>query len=277
MSSDVRPTEDLVLLDVEEGIGYITFNRAEKLNALSARMLTALDRRLDEAEENSAIRVVVLRGNGRAFSAGADVGVPEEGGDGLDEYGGDSMAHRRLILPILQRDLRIWDFPRPVIAQVHGHCLGIASRMATLCDITIVAEDAQIGAPRLVFGGGNIWPSWVHLVGPKRAKELAYVGGSSIDGKTAASWGWANTAVPADQLADTVRDLALRIAATPADIVTLEKVAANRMVEASGFRTAFLMGAETTPLSFRSPEVAEMRRQIQEIGLAEAVKSEKAH
>ncbi|WP_425569133.1 enoyl-CoA hydratase/isomerase family protein [Pseudonocardia xishanensis] len=96
----------------------------------------------------------------------------------------------------VNRYLAIWDHPKPVIAAVHGYCIAGATQMCVFADLTIVAEDARIGEPALPLGGGYIAPLWAPLVGPKRAKELAFLPGNAIDGRTAVEWGWANHAVP---------------------------------------------------------------------------------
>ena len=139
--------------------------------------------------------VIGIRGEGRGFSAGYD----------LDQVGkagaADPVADRARLQRNLDRYLAIWDHPKPVIAAVHGYCIAGATQMCVFADITVVADDAKIGEPALPIGGGYIAPLWAPLVGPKRAKELAFVPGNSIDGRTAVEWGWANHSVavgPAD-------------------------------------------------------------------------------
>ena len=136
--------------------------------------------------------MIGIRGEGRGFSAGYD----------LEQVGSaervDPVADRARLQRNLERCLAIWDHPKPVIAAVHGYCIAGATQMCVFADITVVAHDAKIGEPALPIGGGYIAPLWAPLVGPKRAKELAFVPGNSIDGRTAVEWGWANHSVPAD-------------------------------------------------------------------------------
>ncbi|MGH3158009.1 MAG: enoyl-CoA hydratase-related protein, partial [Streptosporangiaceae bacterium] len=161
--------------------------------------------------------------------------------------------------------------PKPVIAAVHGHCLAGATQLAVFCDITVVAEDARIGLPSLPVGGGYISPIWTWLVGPKRAKQMSFVAGSSISGTEAAEWGWANSAVPESELWDQVRTLALEIARIPAEILRMKKYAVNRVLDLQGFRSSVKLGAETDALLHASGSVEAVRQTIREHGLKAAI------
>src|SRR5690606_24304656 len=121
--------------------------------------------------------------------------------------------------------------PKPIIAQIHGYCLGVASQLAVMCDITVIAEDAKVGLPSLPLGGAYISPMWSWLIGPKRAKEMTYTIGAQIDGKTASDWGWANRAVPAVELESTVREMALQMANLPSKFLQLKKSSINRQMD----------------------------------------------
>jgi enoyl-CoA hydratase len=143
--------------------------------------------------------------------------------------------------------------------------------MCVFADITVVADDAKIGEPALPIGGGYIAPLWAPLVGPKRAKELAFVPGNSVDGRTAVEWGWANHSVPADQLVAAVEDLAARIAKTPPDVLRVKKLSINRAMESMGVRHATSSVAEMDALLHTSPAVLDVRRWVSEVGLKEAI------
>lgn len=258
--------EEPVLL--EEHVGpllYLTLNRPHKLNALNRALQLAIQDALDRAEGAQGVRVIVLRGAGRCFSVGHDVS-PEvwdshhrgDVRDPLVDQARDYEEHLRW--------LRLWDFPKPIITQVHGYCLAAATLPCSLADLNIVADDAVIGFVKLPLGGGYVSPAWVHQVGAKRAKEMSFVAGSSIDGRTAAAWGWANRSVPADRLEDEVLETGLKIAATPSSVLRMKKMAINRMVEANGFRQAFLTGGEVSALVHHSSELDELRQRVQEEG-----------
>lgn len=154
---------------------------------------------------------------------------------------------------------------------MHGYCLAGATQLCVFCDITVVAADARIGMPRIPVGGGYITPIWTPLVGPKRAKQLAFDSTSEISGDMASQWGFANYAVPADELFEDVRNLALRISRTPAEILRMKKVSVNRAADVQGFRTIAPMGAETDALLHYSGAVGGLFELIREHGLKKAI------
>ena len=173
----------------------------------------------------------------------------------------------------MKRFMKIWDHPKPIIASVHGYCLAGATQLCVFCDITVVAEDAIIGLPSVPAGGGYITPTWTPLVGPKRAKQMAFVVGSKISGTTSSEWGWSNYAVPAADLESNVRALAVDIAKTPASILRMKKVSINRVWDTMGFRNIAPMGAETDALLHYSKDVQIVSQAIRDQGLKGAIAS----
>jgi enoyl-CoA hydratase len=258
---------ETVLWEKDGNLGYITLNRPEKLNAISIEMQSEFDEVLDEAERDDGVRVIIVRGAGRAFSSGYDLNPNAEGRSNR----GDTVDDLNRLRWKLERWLRVWDCPKPVIAQVHGFCLAGATQLCVLTDITIVADDARIGLPSIPVGGGFISPMWTWLVGPKRAKEMSFVPGAQIDGKTAADWGFANRAVPAARLETEVHELAQRMAVVPAKILQLKKASVNRTMEVQGFRTAIMLGTETDAILHYSQPVEELSGMIRESGLKGAI------
>jgi enoyl-CoA hydratase len=252
----------------EGRVAWISFDRPQRLNAFSDRLLSELDEAL-AAERDSGSRVLVLRGNGRAFSAGFDVSSDaEEIAPGFDavELRDRQAAHA-------ERWLSIWDHPKPVIAAVHGYCIAGATQMCCFCDLTVVAEDAVIQAsPALPLGGGFISPMWSFMVGPKRAKQMSFVAGERISGATAAEWGWANYAVPAERLEAAVAQLAERISRTPSSLLRMTKLSNNRALELQGFRTMATVGAETNTVAHETEAVRGFQGSIREHGLKEAIR-----
>lgn len=254
-----------LLIESGEALTWIVLNRPDKANALSHDLLDELAAALDELVDEGA-PVIGIRGAGRGFSAGYDLGALGK----KAELG--PVADRARLQGYVDRYLAIWDHPKPVIAAVHGFCMAGATQLCTFTDITVVADDARIGEPKLPIGGGFIAPLWAPLVGPKRAKELAFVPGNSIDGPTAVEWGWANHSVPADELIPAVEGLARRIALTPPDVLRVKKLSVNRAMEAMGIRHATTSAAEMDTLLHLAPEVRELRKWVGEVGLAEAIK-----
>jgi enoyl-CoA hydratase len=253
-----------IRVEHEENLSWIVLNRPDHANALSTELLDEFSDAL-EALRTTGGPVLAIRGEGRGFSAGYDigqVGTPRAA---------DPVADRNRLQRNLDRWLAIWDHPKPVIAAVHGYCIAGATQLCVYTDITLVADDARIGEPTIPIGGGYIAPLWAPLVGPKRAKELSFVPGNVIDAETAVRWGWANHVVPAAALLDRTRSLAARIALTPPDVLRIKKLSVNRAMEAMGTRLAAGSVAEMDALLHTAPSVLALREQIAAEGLKEVI------
>lgn len=155
--------------------------------------------------------------------------------------------------------------------QVHGYCIGVAAQMAAFADILLVADDAMISEPTLPIGGGFIAPTWVNQTGARRAKEMAFVPGNWIDGKTAAEWGWANAAMPSENLFACAESLAERIGKVPAGVLTVKKRSINRAMEAAGFSASLSAVAESDAVLHLEPGVREIRARLDSDGLKAVV------
>jgi enoyl-CoA hydratase len=160
---------------------------------------------------------------------------------------------------------------KPVIAQCHGYCVAGGTHLASMCDITIVSEDCQIGMPAAgPLGAGLMAAEWCHLVGVKKTKEMFYVIGKFINGKEAVRIGWANRAVPAGKLDEEVNKLASEIAEMPLDFLEIQKAAINRYAEMSGLREAMFYGADLDALAHFTKPVQQFINLIRESGLKQA-------
>jgi len=260
---------ELIQVENDGPVTWLTLNRPDRLNALSDDLLTQLGEALDATVRTDA-RVVVIRGAGRAFCAGYDI-APDSAEVG---YAAERtpVEDRDRLLSNIELFTRIWRHPQPVIAAVHGHCVAGGAQLASMCDITIVAEDANImTSPALALGGGYLSPLWVHRVGGQRAKLMSMDAGRRITGSMAVEWGWAAEAVPAAELHDFVRRTAHSIARTPGPLLRMKKEAVNRAVEMEGLLTYARMGAETDALLHLTPEVRHVQSRIKEVGLKAAI------
>lgn len=259
-----------VLYEVSEKVGTITLNRPEKLNALSTALMDDFEGALREAGRDPQVSVVRVKGAGRAFSAGYDI-------SGTDAEAraerGSIYEDRERLQRNLDRWLAIWELPKPVVAQVHGYCIAGATQLASLCDLTFVAENASLGMPSLPLGAGYVTPLWVWLVGIKRAKEMHYLLGQHITGKEAVQMGFANRGFPAERLEQEVLAICRRIAKIHPQLLRLEKLATNRVLEIQGFRASVLQGAEWDAIAHFTPAVKEMQERIRERGLRGAIES----
>lgn len=260
---------EAILLEQDERIATITFNRPERLNALNDTLLHELDDALTSLR-GTDVRCVILKGAGRAFSAGYDVaGDSKEIGYAEER---SVVEDRDRQLANIELYMKIWRHPVPVIAQVHGYCMAGATQMCVFADITVTADDAVIAAsPALPIGGGFISPLWATLTGVKRAKLMSFDAGHRISGATAAEWGWATESVPAGELDAHVRRMAEAIARTPVSILKLKKEGINRVAELQGLELIGRMGAETDALLHLTPEIQVLQASIKERGLKGAI------
>jgi enoyl-CoA hydratase len=221
----------------------ITLNRPDKRNALNHALRGQLIHALREGDADPDVRVQIIRGAGKCFSAGYELGGGNEGQE-LPWYtpGGDGQWPRH----VTEGWMGIWDLAKPVIAQVHSYCLAGGSELATGCDLVYVAEDAQIGYPAVRFGVPDMqFHAW--LVGMRLGMEMMLTG-DSISGVEAARRGWATRAYPAAELESQVLDIARRIALLPPDIVQLNKRTVHRQMDLMGLRAALRAGTELCAL-----------------------------
>ena len=264
------PPEGFVRYEVAGRVASLTIDRQDRLNAISPALDDELLALLDRAAADEGVHAAVIAGAGRAFSTGADTKRDEASGHPVPTSTIEDRAARELNL---QRYFRIWDSPLPVIAKVHGYCLGRAVQLAAICDVTIVAEDARVGAPQLPLGAGFNSVYWAWLIGPKKAKELFFNTGSIISGAEAVRIGLFNRAVPAGELDDAVEEYAAKLARTPRDLLTLQKRAINRTQELRGFRQAMLQSVEVNVIAHHSDAVHEMNRRITRDGLRATIEA----
>jgi enoyl-CoA hydratase len=263
----MSPAYECIRIDHDGPLSWIVLNRPEHANALSPRLLDEFADALGRLKSEGG-GVIGIRGEGKGFCSGIDLGSYGTGDQGIP----DPMADRARLEANIARWLLMWDHPKPIIAAVHGYCMATAAQMCVFADITVVADDVRIGEPTIPIGGGFVAPTWVSLVGHKRAKEFAFLPGNTIDGPTAVQWGWANHCVPAARLVEAVRSLAERIVKVPPDVLRLKKLSINRAAEAGGFRQALSGLAEIDALLHLAPAVLEIRARMKAEGIKAVIK-----
>jgi enoyl-CoA hydratase len=196
---------ECILYEKSDHIATVTLNRPRVLNALNRQMWEDLQQALEDAKTDPEISVLIITGEGRAFSTGAD--LKESKTRSLEVY-------RQYLEGLQEVSRKILRFEKPTIAAVNGYALGSGYELALACDIRIAAEDAQIGSPEAkvsssVTGGAlRLLPD---LVGVGKAKELLFTG-ENIDGRTAERIGLVNKAVPQERLMAEARAMAKKIA-----------------------------------------------------------------
>lgn len=227
-----------LIYTVDGPVALLTLNRPEKLNAVSNQMVAELNAALDRAEADEAIRVIVLNGAGRAFSAGFDLDTGEEGS------GRDVDALRRMLRRDFDVIMRFWHSPKPTLAAVHGYCLGSGMEMALACDLTIAGSGCRFGAPEVQFGSGIITLIIPWLVGAKFAKELLMVGDDHVGAERALAMGLVNRVVAEEAVLDATLAMARDVAANGRLAVALTKQAINRSYDIMGMRQAMEQALE---------------------------------
>lgn len=259
---------ETLIYDVDGAIATITLNRPEHLNTIVPPMPDEVEAAVAEAVRDEAVKVIVLRGAGRSFCAGYDFGGGfhhwDEGmtTDGKWDPGKDfAMATSRALAPT-QKLNAIWHSPKPVIAQVHGWCVGGGSDFALAADIVIASEDAQIGTPYSRMWGAYLSGMWIYRLGLARAKWHALTG-RPLSGSEAAEVELINKAVPFAQLEDEVRKTAGELAAIPSAQLAAMKLVVNHAYENMGLASTQTLGPildglmRNTPDALRFIELAE--------------------
>jgi enoyl-CoA hydratase len=225
------------------------------------------------------VKVIIIRGSGRAFSAGYDLsGISQASDDrdyvekrsGLPNVGPIHPGQGQWPQHLLSGYWQIWECTKPVISQVHGYCLAGGTELATMCDLMFVAEDAIIGYPpvRAMTPVDILYHPW--QMHQKKVRELLYTG-DSVTGREAVEIGWANRAVPIDRLCEVTEAFAERIANIDSPMLQMTKRQVNRAYEIMGMRTAMQVGADIQELGRARPGGAEFGRIAREKGLKAAL------
>jgi enoyl-CoA hydratase len=212
--------QDCVIYDKQDGVAVIRLNRPQVLNAMNKRLWLDMQTALDDARADEGIKVVVVTGEGRAFSTGAD--LKESKTRSIEDY-------RDYLVSLQEVSRTIIRFEKPTIAAVNGFAIGSGYELALACDIRIAAEEAKIGSPEAKVTSsvtGGAFRLVQNLIGPGKARELLFTG-EYIDGVEAQRIGLVNRAVPAEKLMEAVMEMAAKIAANSAFSLKMIKKGLN--------------------------------------------------
>ena len=254
---------DHILVSRNGPIGTVAFNRPRVLNAFHNDLMHETLTAVSELNADDAVEVIVVRGEGRAFSAGFDLKASAER---KMEDVQDWEVQMRLQFDFI---MQFWHSPKPTIAAVHGHCLAGAFELALACDITVAAEGTKFGEPEVRFGTGIIAMLLPWVAGPKASKELLLTGNDQVSAADALRLGIVNRVVPADEVISTAEALATAMARASTRSVRMTKQAINRSYEAMGLSSALRTSLDIDVLlnSGSSPEKKEFARIRNEQGL----------
>jgi enoyl-CoA hydratase len=270
------PGFETVLYGVADRVATITLNRPDALNTIVPPMPEEVEAAVHLAVENPAVKVIVLRGAGRAFCAGYDFG----GGfhhwdqnlttDGQWDPGKDFVAATAPAMAPTQKLMSIWRSPKPVIAQVHGWCVGGGSDFALCADLVIASEDARIGTPYSRMWGAYLSGMWLYRLGLAKAKEYALTG-KPLSGIEAAEVELINRAVPFERLEEEVALTARQLISIPASQLAAMKLVVNHAYENMGLASTQTLGPILDGLMRNTPEAKRFIELAAEEGVPAAV------
>jgi enoyl-CoA hydratase len=260
-----------LLVERDDRIAWIVLNRPERLNALTTDLIQGLATTVDALNAEAGVRALVLRGAGRAFCAGYDLDWGTEVESARDEESRwdpvrDYLGMHRNVTAFMS----LWRSPKPVIAAVHGWCVGGGTDLALCSDQIVMAEDARLGYPPARVWGSPTTALWAYRIGLERAKRLLLTG-DAVDGKTAERIGLASAAVPADQVMAEARTLAARMALVPANQLAMMKLLVNQAVENMGLATTQMLGTLFDGIARHTPEGVAWRERAREAGVRQAL------
>lgn len=265
---------DQVLYEVSDKIATITLNRPEKLNAMSQSLLDDLEKAFDRAKDDSSAKVVLLKGAGRSFCAGYDL-APDDWI--LTQYGADfdgpvnAVQDREDVTKILEYWLKLWKFPKPIIAEVQGVCLSGAGELLAMADIVVAADNAKFGHPAGRDLGIPVTLSfWPLLIGMRKTKELLFTA-KLIDGVEAERIGLVNQAVPADKLSSAALEMAQDVARTAEVGLRVSKLATNRWFENMGLLASTYSTADLDTFFHQSETYVNFFKTVREEGMHAAL------
>ncbi|HUB40420.1 MAG TPA: enoyl-CoA hydratase-related protein [Streptosporangiaceae bacterium] len=284
-------------VEIDGPVATITLNRPDKLNALSAGLQADYDAALTALAPGDSVRVIRLRGAGRAFCSGYDISGPgdrdragygplsvprsrsEANGDdtegdarALAGYGQSfALLEREGMRQQAERWLRIWNYRKPVIAQVHGYCLSGGLDLLATTDLAFAAAGTRFGHPAARGVGIPVLMGMLPLkIGVAKTKRILFTG-DLIDADTALDWGLVEWVVDPAELDQRAMEYCQRAAMLPMDALTIHKQAVNRWSELAGARVAALEMVDMDALYHTTPAYHEFNRRIMEHGLQHAL------
>lgn len=244
---------ETIIYTVDGPLGLITLNRRDKLNAINTQMVDELNTALDMAESDQQVRVIILAGAGKAFSAGFDMEPGEAAGAGGEH------AVREELTRDFHLIMRFMESPKPTIAAVHRYCLGGAFEIALACDLTITSDDCRFGEPEVRFGSGIVALLLPWVCGSKHAREMLLTGSNRVTARQALDYGLVNRVVAAGDLTKEAMKLGMEVAVNDALAVQLTKRAINHGYALAGLREALLQGLEAS-IRIETTETDESRQ-----------------
>jgi enoyl-CoA hydratase len=297
----------VVRYEVTGRIARLTLDRPGRGNGITRRLVTELSERVERADLDPAVHVLVLAGEGPGFCGGYDLVESAEslGGAAASSPGGaagDAAAAEPAAAPagspldppvmaanhdpsgvwdpmvdyaMMGRNVRgfmsLFHCGKPVVCRVHGFCVAGGTDMALCSDLLVIAEDAKIGYPPARVWGSPTTALWAHRVGAQRAKRLLFTG-DSLSGREAVEWGLAIEAPPADQLVERTEILLERIARVPVNQLMMMKLLVNQTLYAQGLHATQVLGTVFDGITRHTAEGYAFQQRAAEAGFKQAVR-----
>ena len=266
-----RQELETIIYEKDGAVARVILNRPDRANAQNSALVWDVEHALKDAEDDYAIKVVIMKANGRGFCSGHDVG--EAGGPGFDEFTRASEAGHPwkgqadlFLWPVLH----LWEFQKPTVSAVHGYAIGGGTYFALVPDIVVAAEDAYFQMPLvqgLGFPGGETMVEpWIFM-NYHRTYEYLYLS-QTVPAEDALRMGMVNRVVPRDELDDTVEKIAAQIAQAPLSTLMATKSLVKQAWEMMGLRTHWQMSVQLMELVGRAGDVGKWRQENQELGYA---------
>ncbi len=255
-------------------IATITLNRPEKYNTLRPSLLNDLDDALRQANTDNEVKVIILEGAGDAFCAGFDFSGGLEHFEDITEDNYDPGMDVDLVInpckTYMTQFMGFWRGLKPVIAKVHGYCMGGGSEMALCADLVVASDDARIGTPYSRVWGCHLSGMWVYRLGLAKAKYYALTG-EWVSGKEAADIELINQSVPLEELDQTVQALAEKLASIPLTQLMAMKLIVNHAYDNMGLQSTQTLGPILDGIMRNTPEGRDFVRVAKDEGVKAAV------
>jgi enoyl-CoA hydratase len=256
-------------------VARLTLNRPERGNGINRALVTELERRVEQADLDPDVHVLLLAGRGKGFCGGYDLVESAEGqgalGGGPEVPAGspldpavmmanhnpagvwDPMVDYAMMSRNVRGFMSLFHCTKPVVCKVHGFCVAGGTDMALCSDLLVIAADAKIGYPPARVWGSPTTSMWSYRLGPQRAKRLLFTG-DSLTGAEALEWGLAIEAPAATELDDCAEALVGRIARVPVNQLQMMKLLANQSLYAQGLHQTQLLGTVFDGVARHTPE-----------------------
>ena len=266
--------DDYVLYTVADGIATITLHRPEKANTLRFEMIDGLDRSLERANRDDAVKVIILEGAGDNFCGGFDFSGGLEHYDGIAEADYDPGVDVHIVtntyLSYIPKFMGLWRGLKPTIAKVQGYCVGGGSELALCADLVIAADDARFGTPYARVWGCHLTGMWVYRLGLARAKYYALTG-EWVSGRDAAAMELINFSYPLEELDDRVQALAEKLTNIPTTQLISMKLVVNQAYDNMGLQSTQTLGPILDGVMRNTPDGRDFVRVAATEGVREVI------